>query len=181
MAYNIYTTQGLVLSWRPLREADRVYSILTKDLGLIRATATGVRKGESKLRASLEPLSLSSISLVRGKEYWRVTSAKLETSLSVELKSKKKIFKSLSKVLALLAGLVQGEEAHPELFEALLPIINSAAIQDEEEREEFEIKLVSQTLFHLGYLSEKDLHADKKSLIKAINEGLEASNLNKRK
>jgi len=199
MAYNIYTTKGLVLSHRPLREADRVYSILTRDLGLIRATATGVRKEESKLRASLEPLSLASISLVKGKEYWRVTSAKLEESLLVRLETRKEIFKSITKVFALLSGLVQGEEAHPELFDALLPVIHFATDSNfkESDTEVLEILFVSRTLYHLGYLSEKELlegmmdgevndktfehiYKDKKLIVKAINEGLEASNLTNR-
>ena len=58
-----------MLSERPKKEADRVYNILTRDLGLVRAHAIGVRREESKLRGALEPYSLSSVSLVRGKEH----------------------------------------------------------------------------------------------------------------
>ena len=77
MSYHIYNTKGIILSEKSLREADRVYSILTRDLGLIRATALGVRKESSKLRGNLEPVGLTTVSLVRGKEYWRVTSAEV--------------------------------------------------------------------------------------------------------
>lgn len=69
MSYHIYTTRGIILSAKPFQEADRVYKILTRDFGLIYATATGVRRAESKLRGSLEPLRISSVSLVRGKEF----------------------------------------------------------------------------------------------------------------
>ena len=68
MSYHIYTTPGIVLRHRPLREADRVYIILTRDLGLIRASAIGVRKETSKLRGALEPLSLSMTSWVTMKK-----------------------------------------------------------------------------------------------------------------
>ena len=154
MSYHIYTTKGIVLSERPLKEADRMYSILTRDFGLVRAHATGVRKGVSKLRGSLEPVSLSTVSLVRGKEFWRLTSAELIKS-----------FKT-SKPLALLEKLVAGEAPHPELFDIVEKHIESS-----------ETTLVSQILYHLGYLKREDLKLPGKELIRAINDGLEASNL----
>jgi DNA repair protein RecO (recombination protein O) len=154
LSYHIYTTKGLILSERPLREADRLYSILTRDLGLVRATALGVRKEASKLRGALEPVSLSTVSLVRGKEHWRLTSAEF-------LKSFKK-----SKPLVLLEQLVAGEAVHPELFDAV-----------EKHLESDETTLVAQILYHLGYLKSDDLNLPEKDLIKAINQGLQASHL----
>jgi len=82
VSYHIYTTRGIVLSERPVREADRIYTIITRDLGLVQATALGVRKEASKLRGALEPFVLSKISLVRGKEHWRITSAECIRSIS---------------------------------------------------------------------------------------------------
>lgn len=161
MSYHIYTTKGIVLSERPLKEADRLYSILTRDFGLVRAHAIGVRKGVSKLRGSLEPVSLSIVSLVRGKEFWRLTSAEV-------IKSFKK-----SKPLLLLEQLVAGEAVHPELFDVIEQFITSSDKKDES----FEINFVAQILFHLGYLKESDLNLDKKELISAINQGLEQSQL----
>lgn len=165
MGYHIYTTRGIVLSERPRKEADRVYSILTRDLGLVRATALGVRKEESKLRGALEPFVLSQISLVRGKEYWRVTSAEsIQTLSSLPV---------VAKPLLLLERLVQGEASHPELFEAVEQDVLSLESRDEM----FEVNLVSKILYHLGYLKENDLTLDKKSLIRIINEGLQHSHL----
>lgn len=154
MSYYIYTTRGIVLSERPIREADRLYSILTRDFGLVRAHAIGVRKGVSKLRGSLEPISLSTVSLVRGKEFWRLVSAE-------HIKSFKK-----SQPLVLLEKLIAGESAHPELFDIVEQYIESD-----------EVTLVSQILFHLGYLKSEDLALPEKELIKAINEGLQQSHL----
>ena len=154
MSYHIYTTRGLVLSERPVREADRIYNILTRDFGLVRATALGVRKINSKLRGSIEPVSLSNVSLVRGKEHWRLTSAEFIRS-----------FKQ-SRPLSLLENLVAGEAPHPELFDMAEKYLESD-----------EITFVSQILFHLGYLKEEDLKLGKKELIKGINDGLEQSHL----
>ncbi|MBX4181597.1 recombination protein O N-terminal domain-containing protein [Candidatus Parcubacteria bacterium] len=146
-------------------EADRIYSILTRELGLIRARATGVRKDVSKLRGNLEPISLTEVSLVKGKNDWRLTSASHIKSITLS--------EFLARPLLMLEKLVQGEENHPELFDA----IEQFVISENEHDEIFEITLVAQILFHLGYLNKSDLDLDKKGLIKAINSGLEASML----
>lgn len=168
MSYSIHTTEGLIISFRPLREADRVYSILTRDLGLIRATAIGVRKDASKLRGSLEPLTLASLSLVRGKEYWRLTSAQVIATIPST--------PEMLRPLALLEKLVQGESAHQELFD----MVREAILDRKADDEMFEIHLVANILFHLGYLNKEDLTLSKPELIKAINNGLDASHLTDR-
>jgi DNA repair protein RecO (recombination protein O) len=165
MSYSIHTTEGLIISFRPLREADRVYSILTRDLGLIRATAIGVRKDASKLRGSLEPLTLASLSLVRGKEYWRLTSAQVIATIPST--------PEMLRPLALLEKLVQGESAHQELFD----MVREAILDRKADDEMFEVRLVATILFHLGYLNKEDLTLPKPELIKAINHGLDASHL----
>ncbi len=165
MSYHIYTTEGLVLAERPIREVDRIYTIMTRDLGLIRATAIGVRKEASKLRGNIEPYSLSTVSFVKGREYWRLTSAELIQRISSA--------PEVARPLALLEKLIQGESAHPELFDT----VEEAILSTEPHNEIFEAKIVSKILFHLGYLKKSDMALDKKSLIKAINEGLQASHL----
>ena len=158
MSYHIYTTKGIVLSERPVREADRIYNILTRDFGLVRATALGTRKGTSKLRGHIEPFSLSYISLVRGKEHWRATSAEYIRNIPAH--------PSVVRPLALIEKLIQGEVSHPELFDAIEKYLESD-----------EITLVSRILFHLGYLKEEDLNLGQKDLIQAINDGLQQSHL----
>ena len=168
MSYHVYTTKGIVLSERGVGEADRIYSILTRDLGKLHAKATGVRKGVSKLAGHIEPFSLSLISFVKGKDYWRLISAQsLESLPSLPV---------IAGPLSLLEKLVQGEEPHPELFDAVESTLADMS-KPGFDSEMFETRLVSQILFHLGYLKESDLILDKKELIKAINEGLQASNL----
>ena len=165
MSYHIYTTKGVVLSERGVGEADRIYNILTRDLGKLQARAVGVRKNTSKLLGNIEPFSLSSISFVKGKEFWRLTSAEFLQNISTS--------PSVLRPLALVEKLVQGESPHPELFDA----IEKCALSIESRDEMFEIRMVSQILFHLGYLKDTDLTLDKRALIKAINNGIQASHL----
>lgn len=165
MSYHIYTTKALILSHTPRREADRIYSLLTRDLGLIRASAGGVRKISSKLRGSLEPLAFASVSLVRGKEFWRITSVEFIQRVEPE--------EAKARPLALLEQLVQGETAHPELFDKIERLLTT----EEDISTSPEVNLVAHILFHLGYLKEEDLKLEEKKLIRAINSGLKESGL----
>ena len=154
-----------MLSYEPRRESDRIYNILTRDLGLIRAMALGVRKEISKLRGALEPFTLSRVSVVRGKEYWRTTSAEFIQNIFP--------LPTIARPLLLLEKLVQGEAPHSKLFDA----VEEAILSDKPQDEIFEVRLVSKILYHLGYLKEVDLNLDKKELVRAINKGLESSHL----
>lgn len=85
MSYHIYQTEGFILSSIPVDEANRYISIYTKDLGLIRAVAQGVRNNSSKLKHSLQDLSFSKVSFVRGREIWRIVNAEnIELSNNLE-------------------------------------------------------------------------------------------------
>lgn len=197
MSYHIYTTRGIVLGERPAREADRVYTIFTKDLGLVRASATGVRKDLSKLRGHLEPFSLATVSLVRGREYWRLTSAELVYNLETRLSGTPELFLAFAKNLSLLEKLVAGEEKHTELFEDVAAVAELIIVEGNIsviDPESVEILLAARILFNLGYLSAEEafgpllegkltaetlkaVSESKKSLIKAINQGIQSSQL----
>lgn len=58
-------------------EADALYAIYTEDMGKITARARGIRKNEAKLRGHLEPLSLSAVRLVCGKNGEKLIGAAL--------------------------------------------------------------------------------------------------------
>ena len=164
MSYHIYTTKGIVLRNSGVGEADRIYTIFTRELGKVYARAIGVRKSDSKLRGNLESYSLSSVSFVKGKDFWRITSSQLVKNIPP--------IPTITKPLNLLDRLIQGEEAHPELFDEIEQSLALGGVS-----EDFEIELAAKILFHLGYLQKSDLELDKKSLIQAINKGLEASHL----
>jgi DNA repair protein RecO (recombination protein O) len=160
MAHHIYTTDGFVVESTPSGEADRFYTLFTKELGLIRATARGVRLQKSKLRYSLQDFSWSRISLVRGKELWRITSARAEESLAVKYRDQKPILQTIAHIASLIRRLVGGEEKN----EALYKIIDQAFEFLETrtwhtELKLFEIIVVLKILHNLGYLRDiAELH-----------------------
>src|SRR6202008_4269983 len=51
----LYRDRAVVLRQHKLGEADRIVTMLTRDHGLVRAVAKGVRRTRSKFGARLEP------------------------------------------------------------------------------------------------------------------------------
>ena len=81
MLHHIYHTEGFVLSGQSVGEANKYFRIFTKDFGMVGAMAQGIRLLQSKLRYSLQDYSYSKISLVRGKQVWRIVGAIKEKNL----------------------------------------------------------------------------------------------------
>ncbi len=118
MSHHIYQTKAFIIDSVDVGEANKLLTIFTADLGLIYVSAQGVRIMKSKLRPSIQDLSYSKIALVRGKEYWRLTSAEKLISLydkRVHIVVRKVIAQSLQFVKRLTAG----EAKHDELFDML--------------------------------------------------------------
>lgn len=95
-------------------EANKYFFIFTKDFGLIKASAQGVRHLKSKLRYNLEDFSFGQVSVVRGREIWRVTNA--EKKLKIKETGK---FLLISRIFSLLLRLLHGEEKNNLLFDSL--------------------------------------------------------------
>lgn len=117
MSYRIYHTEGLVLGSYPSREADRVFKILTPNLGVIFCLATGIRKEKSKFRYCLQTgRFVKNVALVKGKDTWRLIHAENNSEFG-------QIYRNLSgrvvlsKVTILLKRMIHGEIANHNLYE----------------------------------------------------------------
>lgn len=153
MSHQIHHTEGFVISGNNYSEANRYLSIFTKDFGLVRANAQGLRKLASKLRFSLQDFSYSEIDLVRGKEIWRVTNAKKISSYE-KLNSCSESLKFLANIFRLLKRFCHGEEANLELFDYLIEIYKFLENEslDAETFKNLECVSVLRILYHLGYI-----------------------------
>lgn len=161
--HHIYHTEGLILSSRNFGEAGRYYNILTRDLGLIRASAQGVRKMESKLRYVLQDCSFINLDLVRGKDFWKVTTASKKNELEEIVKNKSKFFIFVN-IGLLLKRLLPEEETNEKLFSDFIKGLKILENSKEEEINNIEVILVLRILYHLGYIGETETS---KSLIKS--------------
>jgi DNA repair protein RecO len=154
MAHHIYTTDAFILESQLSGEADRYFTLFTKDFGLIRATARGVRLAKSKLRYSLQELSRSRISLVRGKEVWRITSARIEENLFSKYRNQKPVLYLIAQISTLIKRLVGGEEKNEPLFMIVSDVISflESKTFSDQELKYVEIIAVLRILHNLGYL-----------------------------
>jgi DNA repair protein RecO len=154
MSHTIHTTDGFILKSLSFGEANKYFFIFTAEFGLIKAAAQGIRHLKSKLRYSLEDLSFGQVSVVRGREIWRITSAEKK----LILKGNKEIL-LLSRVFSLLLRLLHGEEKNSILFDYLKEALNFLIDykKESEEQEEFvfssfECILALRILSALGYI-----------------------------
>ena len=149
--HNIYTTKAIIIKSIPIGEANKLYFLLTKDLGFIKATAQGVRLAKSKLKSSLQDFYCVNISLVRGKEIWRITSA--QNTRQVKLVGNLDKISVVKNVFSLLLRLIHGEEKNEKLFECIDFFYNF--IFDNtfniENLKDLETLIVLRILYNLGY------------------------------
>ena len=187
--YTVYNTEAFVLDSKDVMESSRLFFLLTKDFGLVLAHAQGVRETKSKLRFSLQPLSHTQVSLVRGRELWRVTGCDESNELKNIFTNQGKA-KISAKIFSLLKRLVVDEMVDDGLFSELKSAMLFLEKHDlnSESMENFEIVLVSRILRSLGYWpkhsesfiwNENDLQRlDKKDqIISLINRSLTHSQL----
>ena len=152
--HHIYHTEGIILGSRNFGDSGRYYHIFTRDLGMIYASAQGVRKLSSKLRFVLQDFSYVKIDLVKGKDFWRVTSASKSGSLE-ELTKMPDNFQVFANISRLLRRLLVGEYPNKELFTDLvsgLLILEKAKTGGE--LRNIEAVIVLRILNNLGYIGE---------------------------
>ncbi|MFA6006666.1 MAG: DNA repair protein RecO [Candidatus Paceibacterota bacterium] len=191
--YRVYTTKAIVLGSKNAGEANKYYFLLTRELGLITAFAQGVRELKSKLRHGLEQYSYVQVSLIRGKEKWRLTN--VAHMVGIEgIKNSKEKAKLEAKLCALVQRLVHGEEADIELFDELVDSLKFLARCDSD-LHDYELLAVLRVLDRLGYIAPReawlayldnelwkgealpDIAKERKSLLQTINESLYHSQL----
>src|SRR5690606_33360082 len=69
----LYRDEAVVVSQHKLGEADRIVTLLTRQHGLVRAVAKGVRRTKSRFGARLEPFSYIDVQLHPGRNLDTVT------------------------------------------------------------------------------------------------------------
>lgn len=196
MSYHRYTTESIVLGGVGLGEANRMFYLLTKDFGLIYATAQGVRLSKAKLRYVLQDFSICKTDLVFGKNMWRVVDvfAGSKQIASAEYGTVK--IKVLARIFSLARRLLHGEERNIPLFEEInkfMEFIKTKEI-DFDDLLLAEGIMAARILNHLGYWGEnnklahvflgevdekiiKDTVSAKSELFKEINKALKETHL----
>lgn len=145
-----YDTRGIVLARSSVGEASTFVTVLTPELGLVRALAQSVRKPGAKLAIALTTLTESSVVLVHGRDGWRLTGAVLEENWFSKLQNVNEVQRA-ARVSGLLLRLVVGETHDPALFPIMRGFFGALAELPEEMHEAVEMLAVLRILNALGF------------------------------
>lgn len=152
--HHIYHTEGIILGSKNYGEAGKYYSIFTRDLGMLYASAQGVRKISSKLRFVLKDFAYLKVDLVQGKDFWRVTSCSKTNELE-EIGQNKSALMVFANIARLLKRLLPGEEANPVLFhDVLAGLLVLEKTNAPEDLRNIEAVMVLRILKNLGYIGQ---------------------------
>ena len=155
MSHTKYQTEGIVLGGYDFGEANRYFNIFTKDFGLIGARAQGIRELKSKLRYNLQDLSYSKISLIRGRNAWKVTGAHEIKNISKSFSNDSLKIQTSVRVLSFLRRMLSGEARNDLLFDIIINGLSHLERDDLSEKDigNLEILLILRVLNNLGYLN----------------------------
>ncbi len=178
-----------------------MFTLYTREFGLVRAIAQGIREIKSKLRYSLQPYSLSVVNLVHGRSGWRITNARLEKNyfavsdeadMAVDRHGTRRVV--LAHACALLKRMLHGEERNAELFDSFIEGLAFLESVADDKLPDVEVIIVLRILYHLGYVGRSSLsdslvksplgeevllsaRKQRRHLLRSINESLQASHL----
>ena len=161
MAYKTYTSRAVVWGRRPSNTSDRAYLLFTENAGMLWATARSVREERSNQRHALHDFGVVRVSLVKGKNGWRIGSVEAEINPFMGARERsERAF--ITGVVSLLRRYIHGEEALPEVFADVIEVLVSDDTLPEETLSIFEGRL----LFRLGHLQTE---AETSSILEAKN------------
>ncbi|HEY0221020.1 MAG TPA: recombination protein O N-terminal domain-containing protein [Candidatus Paceibacterota bacterium] len=150
MSYHIYTTEGIILKRKGFGEADLFLHILTKDLGLILASAKSARLSSSKLKGALQEYSTLTVTCIKAKNGWKVTNVRGEGNLFFELPLYTHYV--LAQLSSFILKNIVGELPQKEIFEIVKTGFEFLGTLKEEDLSEFEVLFVIRLLHKLGYV-----------------------------
>lgn len=172
-----YVTRAVVLGRGAAREAGLMLTLLTEDFGLVRARAEGLRKPGAKLASALQTLCESDVTLVRGKDGWRLTGALLSenrfNTLSVEARG------SAARIAALYVRLMPPDAHEAGFFSLYTSYLKDLGVEQSLDKQDaLECTTALSLLVMLGLDPGPQVEAlDRKDIIVRINRGIAASGL----
>lgn len=165
-------------------------TLITQDIGLVRARAQGLRHSGAKLAHSLKTFSESSVVLIRGKESWRVAGAVLEEDWFARLECADARERA-GRISSLLMRLVASETNDKKIFPIVKEFFNALTVVKSELHEAAEILAALRILSALGLYEREvsgressfapeflaEILKERTSYIARVNNGILASGL----
>lgn len=162
MSYATYITDALVCGTYNRSTADRSFALFTREAGLLYAEAKSVREERSRQRYALQDFSLIRVSLVKGKQTWKVGSVEAVTNYFTRATSRQERA-SVVRVGRNIRRFIQGQEASPELFDFVREALE-VVVLDHKNREFFDQYIELKLLLLLGYVRLESVPSELRNL-----------------
>lgn len=148
--HTIHHTRAFIVKSVDSGEANRMIWLFTEEFGLVVAKVQGIRKEGSKLRPHLLGYTFIDVDLVKGREVWRLISAKVDINPFVgeydELRAR-----SYIRALGLVSRLCIEEGEEIELFKHLYKVLQTLKTPSVN-NQFFDAIVLWKVLVILGYL-----------------------------
>lgn len=129
----LYTDEAIVLRTRKLAEADRIITLLTRQHGVVRAVAKGVRRTSSRFGSRLEPFTHVDLQLAEGRNLDTITQAVTKASFGEVISADYDRYTAASVMLETAERLV-AEEREPSVQQYQLLVGGLRAMAAREHR-----------------------------------------------
>ena len=182
-----YATRALVLARSPLGEANALLTLLTREVGIVRARAQSVRRSGAKLSAALATFSESDVVLVRGREGWRLSGAVLGEA---HFRALREAARAIAvRFVGLVVRLAPSDTPEPALFalveQAFIALAHAPPTQYDAIECLAALRLLALLGFDAGAIPEggfsddalAEVAAHRRAFIARVNRGIEASGL----
>lgn len=168
MAIEKYTTEALVIAVYDSSENDSVVKMYTREFGMITGLSKGLRKS-IKMRPHVQPFRESYITLVKGRDIYRIVGVVESQNNNILTKSNKdenlnneNIIKQVRPYIAsVLARFVQGEQKNAKLYDRLMDYlkIKNANVNT------IRLSIIADVLMILGYMDIESIGLSKNEYI----------------
>lgn len=124
-----YAVQGFIFKKEDSVEADRIFSVFTRDFGRIEVAGKAIRKITSKLRANMELFSFCDIEFIEGKHKKTLTDAVATKKFSHLFKQPEQ-FLVAGRISSLLEECIKGEEKDGRILHLISDVFEKLSSQD---------------------------------------------------
>lgn len=111
-----YQTEGLVFKKKDRFDADKVFSVFTKDFGKVEITGKAIRKITSKLRAGIEVFTFSDIEFIQGRNKKTLTDAMVKEKFQNIIENPER-FSLAVNISEVIDNFIKGQEKDDALFD----------------------------------------------------------------
>ena len=148
-----YYATGIISKSRKLGESDRIFHLITKEHGLVRAVAKGVRKPKSKLKGHLQTLNQVNAYIRSGKNLDLITQVESINSFD-SIKKDLMLIAEACYMTELTESVITELQPNPELFDLLVSSLKLIQLQKRKSLliHCFEFQLLNLSGFKLMFL-----------------------------